>query len=88
MVFEGIVLQTIVRQLESKRSIIYEVSERNAGNNGGMDRADASFTHIVLLSSSILACIKHDTYLIDLEGGTFDWIENVDEFNVLGKAPS
>lgn len=68
MVFEGIVLQTIVRQLESKRSIIYEVSERNAGNNGGMDRADASFTHIV--------------------GGTFDWIENVDEFNVLGKAPS
>ncbi|WP_341143175.1 hypothetical protein [Paenibacillus sp. FSL H8-0315] len=61
-------LQTKVRQLESKRSIIYEVSERNAGNNGGMDIADASFTHIV--------------------GGTFDWIENVDEFNVLGKAPS
>ncbi len=47
MVFEGIVLQTIVRQLESKRSIIYEVSERNAGNNGGMDRSDVSFTHIV-----------------------------------------
>jgi hypothetical protein len=51
--------QTIARQQERERSIIYEVSEIHkkaaVGNNGSLDRADTALNRIILLSSNLLA---------------------------------
>lgn len=51
--------QTIARQQERERSIIYEVSEihkeATAGNSGTLDRADTALNRIMLLSSNLLA---------------------------------
>jgi limonene-1,2-epoxide hydrolase len=51
--------QTIARQQERERSIIYEVSEIHkeaaAGNSGSLERADTALNRIILLSSNLLA---------------------------------
>ncbi|OMC96157.1 hypothetical protein, partial [Paenibacillus odorifer] len=51
--------QTIARQQESERAIIYEISEihkeATAGNSGSLERADTALNRIMLLSSNLLA---------------------------------
>jgi hypothetical protein len=51
--------QTIARQQERERSIIYEVSEIHkeaaAGNSGSLERADTALKRIMLLSSNLIA---------------------------------